>query len=72
MPLLTLSFTLVRFRYFGLPLKTRWNSAGFLPRANFEPLSPALPGAFAFSNILYPLDDSVFLTIDLLKFIDLT
>jgi hypothetical protein len=63
----TLSFTLVRFLYVGLSVETCWKWAAFQREATSKPLSSALPEAFAFSSILYPLDMSAFLAVSLLN-----
>ncbi len=51
----------IRFPYIWFIVETRQKSAIFRCRAKLEPLSPALPGAFAFSGVLYPLDSCAFL-----------
>jgi hypothetical protein len=50
----------------SLPVRTCGKSAAFQRGAKFEPLSRALPRAFACSRILYPLRTSAFLAAGLL------
>ena len=63
----TLSFTVVQFLYVAVSVKTCGKSAVFRHRVMFQPTFLALPKTFAFSRLLYPLDDSVVFTVDLLR-----
>lgn len=63
----TLSFTVVKFLYWAVSVKTCEKSAVFRPGVTLKLLFLALPKTFACSRFLYPLDNSVAFTVDLLR-----